>query len=284
MTDDMARLAVNGVELAWREQGSGPGPTLVLLHGYTGSSHDFSLHVDALAEHRRVVVLDQRGHGRSTKLGDVSGYSMELLVQDLIAFIDAVGDGPVDLLGHSMGGMVSFGAVLERPDLIDSLILMDTSAWSFLPENEEIRQLVMDFMAGFDPARGVPSTLSMGGPEEALIEAATPAEWRAEKDAIFAGMDAYAIKALGSAILGSDGVTSVRDRLGEITCVTTVLVGEHDHPLVDQAPEVAARVGQGHLNVIAGAYHSPQLTHAAQWRAGVEAHLDRAHEAAHAHD
>ena len=58
-----------------------------------------------------------------------------------------------------------------------------------------------------------------------------------------------------------------------ITCPTTVIAGEHDHPLIDQAPELAAEVADGRLTVIPGAYHSPQLTHAAAWRAAVEEHL-----------
>ena len=56
----------------------------------------------------------------------------------------------------------------------------------------------------FDPAGGMPAALSLGGPEDELIAAAVPAEWQEEKDAIFAGMDAYAVKALGSALLDRD--------------------------------------------------------------------------------
>ena len=48
----------------------------------------------------------------------------------------------------------------------------------------------------------MPTSLSLGGPEDTLIEAATPAVWRKEKDAIFAGMDPYAVKALGAALMG----------------------------------------------------------------------------------
>ena len=79
-------------------------PTLVLCHGFTGSSLDFSLEVDALAADRRVVTLDQRGHGHSTRTGRLEGYAIEQLSADLTAFLEAVGEGPVDLLGHSMGG------------------------------------------------------------------------------------------------------------------------------------------------------------------------------------
>ena len=62
--------------------------------------------------------------------------------------------------------------------------------------------MVHGWIDAFDPARGMPATFSLGGPEDALIEARTPAGWQKEKDAIFAGMDAYAVKALGIALMG----------------------------------------------------------------------------------
>jgi pimeloyl-ACP methyl ester carboxylesterase len=268
---------VNGVDLAWSEQGSSPAgtPTLVLCHGFTGSSHDFALEVDALAADRRVVTLDHRGHGHSTKTGHLDGYTIDQLSADLEGLLDTVGEGPVDLLGHSMGGRVVMGLVLARPDLVHSLVLMDTSAWSFLPSDKEIRALVHGFINSFDPAGGMPTTMSMGGPEDVLIEEQTPAEWRKEKDAIFAGMDAYAVKALGGALMGdvADDDTSLRVKLPLIACPTTVIVGEHDHPLVDQGPALADEVADGRLTVIPGAYHSPQLTHASAWRTAVRDHL-----------
>src|SRR5271156_7002798 len=87
---------VNGVDLSWSERGRSPvgTPTLVLCHGYTGSALDFSLVVDALAADRRVVTLDQRGHGHSTKTGQLDGYTLDQLSADLTAFVEAAGEGP----------------------------------------------------------------------------------------------------------------------------------------------------------------------------------------------
>lgn len=270
-------IRVNGVDLAWSERGTAsPGtPTLVLVHGFTGSSHDFALQVDALAERRRVVVLDHRGHGHSTKVGTLEGYDIEQLSRDLATFLEAVGNGPVDLLGHSMGGRVVMTMAVQRPELVRSLILMDTSAWSFQPDDEKLRTMVRDYITAFDPSGGMPSALSMGGPEDDLIAAAVPAWWQQEKDAIFAGMDAYAVKGLGMELWTEipDGDGSLRSRLRSITCPTTVVVGEHDHPLVGQAPTLASEVADGHFIVIDGAYHSPQLTHPEEWRSAVETHL-----------
>jgi 3-oxoadipate enol-lactonase len=268
---------VHGVDLSWSERGNGE-PALVLCHGYTGSSHDWALQVDELARRRRVLTYDHRGHGSSTKVGSLEGYTIAQLAEDLAAFLDAVGGGPVDLLGHSMGGRVVMTMVLERPDLVRSLILMDTSAWSFQPPDEEIRAMVHQFIDSFDPTGGMPTDFSLEGPEDKLVEITVPPEWKQEKDGITAGMDAYALKGLGLELWADaeEGPDSLRSRLHAITCVLTVIVGEHDHPLVDQAPALAAEVADGQLVVIEGAYHSPQLTHPAEWRAAVEAHLTRA--------
>ncbi|HEY1445587.1 MAG TPA: alpha/beta hydrolase [Acidimicrobiales bacterium] len=278
MTQTVAQsLSVNGIELAWSDRGSGAAgtPPLVLVHGFTGSSHDFALVADDLAVDRRVVLLDQRGHGHATKTGGLEGYTIDQLVSDLAAFLDALGDGPVDLLGHSMGGRVAMGLVLSRPDLVSTLVLMDTSAWSFLPPDDSIRQLVKAWIESFDPAKGMPESMSLGSPEDLLIEERMPVSWQKEKNTTFAGMDAYAVKAFGMALMAdvAEGEASLRAELPSITCPTTVIAGEHDHPLVDQAPELADLVANGRLAVIEGAYHSPQLTHPEDWKNAVRAHL-----------
>ncbi len=272
------RVALNGVELAWGEWGTGGGVPLVLCHGFTGGAIDFSLQIPALAERRRVIALDQRGHGRSTKTGEAgaASYTVAQLADDLCVFLDLVAGEPVDLLGHSMGGLVVMTAVLRRPDLVHSLVLMDTSAWAFLPEDDGLRTLVHNFMAKFDPARGMPRRID-GSPEDALIRTTTPEDWQARRDALYLGMDAWAYKALGSELMADDAGAPVAGSLASITCPVTVLVGEHDHPLVDQAPALSAAVAHGRLAVIPGAYHSPQLTHPDEWRAALEEHLAVVH-------
>jgi pimeloyl-ACP methyl ester carboxylesterase len=87
--------------------------------------------------------------------------------------------------------------------------------------------------------------------------------------------DPVALRELGWQLFGEVAPT-MRPRLGEIRVPVTVLVGSEDHPLVDQAPDLAAEVGDGELVVIDGAYHSPQLTHPAEWLAAIEGHLARA--------
>lgn len=266
------RFAVNGVELAWDEWGTEhAGPPLVLCHGFSGSSYDFSLEIDALATDRRVVVVDHRGHGLSTKTHDLASYSVGQLTADFVTFLDELVGGPIDLLGHSMGGRIALGALLDQPHLIRSLVLMDTSAWSFQPVDPELLAMMQGFIASFDPARGLPDPSLYRGPEDDLIEAATPEDWQARRRELMSDFDPYAFKALGTELFNSASL-SVRGRLREISCPVTVLVGELDHPFIDQAPDLAAAV-EGGVVVIDGAYHSPQLTHQERWLEAVNGHL-----------
>ena len=84
-TPSAETFRVNGIDLVWSERGSGPAmtPTLVLCHGFTGSALDFSLVAEGLAADRRVVTLDQRGHGHFPKTGHLDGYTLEQLSADL---------------------------------------------------------------------------------------------------------------------------------------------------------------------------------------------------------
>jgi pimeloyl-ACP methyl ester carboxylesterase len=266
------RVSVNDVELAWDEWGDGPGTPLLLVHGYTGAAHDFALQVEPLAEHRRVITLDLRGHGSSTKVGRLDAYSLVQMRADVAAFVDAVVQQPVDLLGHSMGGYLMAWLTVERPDLVASLILMDTSGWAFgRPEDTAPFRA---FLTAFDPATS-PMPVSPPGPETALVEATTSQEWRDAKVSAELAVDPFAFKALGLELLGGQ-VPSVKPHLGAVTIPVTVLAGSEDHPFVDQAAELAGAFADAELVIIEGAYHSPQLTHQEQWRAVIERHLERA--------
>jgi pimeloyl-ACP methyl ester carboxylesterase len=264
-------VTVNGVDLVYRRWGAAVGRPLVLCHGFSGGMIDFALQVDALSAHRPVIALDQRGHGEAAKLRDVNAYSLDLLTADLVAVLDQVADRPVDLLGHSMGGRVALAAALQRPDLIRSLILMDTSAWSFQSEDAVTRELVAGFLTAYDPVAGLPELL-LDGPEEELILRNVTPEWLADRQKHRLGLDPFAIKALGVELFESASL-SLRDRLIEITCPVTVICGALDQPYIGQAPALVAELTSARLVVIEGAYHSPQLTHPEEWRAAVNSHF-----------
>lgn len=267
------RYEVPGFSLAWDSWGDAPGPPLVLLHGYTGSVHDFALHIDALAQHRRVFAIEHRGHGRSSGSSDPSTYTVDHIVDDTLAWVHDVvapGDEPLDLLGHSMGGRVALRFALARRDLLRSLILMDTTAWAFGDEDAEWRSTAVEFLQSIQPGQ-VPPRVPRSA-EDDLLDATVPQAWLDEKWRIRDSMDPMAQRALGVQLF-DDQLERVDHRLGDVPCPTTVIAGELDEPYVSHAPRLATSIPGAELVMIGGAYHSPQLTHPEEWLAAVEGHL-----------
>ena len=126
----MPFASVNEIELYYEvtdftRPWEGKPETLVLLHGLHGHLGWWNwFQVAPLAQHLRVITLDQRGHGRSFK--PAAGYTVEQLANDLIALLERLNSGPVHLCGASLGGMVTLQTALVRPDLVRSLILVDS--------------------------------------------------------------------------------------------------------------------------------------------------------------
>ncbi len=261
---------VDGFTLAWDEWGNGDGPPLVLLHGFSGSTHDFALHIPGLAEHRRVLAIDHRGHGRSTNSLDEATYTVDHILDDVIDWLAHTVDGPVDLLGHSMGGRVALGFALARRDLLHSLILMDTTAWRFGIDDPALSEMIVGYFASITADTPMNEGPTTG--ETPLIDSATPADWQARKAELSAAFDPMACRALGLALFNNE-IQPVDHLLGDIDAPVTVIAGEHDDPYVHHAHAMADGVVNGRCVIIDGAYHSPQLTHQNEWRAAVDAHL-----------
>jgi len=254
-------VRVNEVELAYDVVGA--GPPFVLMHGFTGSSLDWTDVVDALATQRTVVTFDHRGHGESTNTGDEATYTLTQLTDDFTAFVDALDLAPFDLLGHSMGGVVVMRYALAHPERVRSLILMDTSA------RPATRNRAF-FRTGIELVR----SKGMG----ALYEVVHPFLGNGERadelrDRVrtkFEQMDPAAFCAFGDALLTYE---SLVPELPGIAVPTTVIVGEHDAGLRKGADELAAIIPGAVLRVIPAAMHSPQDENREAWLDAVQAHL-----------
>ncbi|MFE3406944.1 alpha/beta fold hydrolase [Streptomyces mirabilis] len=119
---DHRTVDVGGVRLVCQVWGQESAAPLVLLHALGEDSTDWGEVVPAFARGRRVYALDLRGHGRSDWPGE---YSLELMRADVLRFLDVLGLGTVDLIGHSMGGVVAYLLAQERPERVSRLVLED---------------------------------------------------------------------------------------------------------------------------------------------------------------
>lgn len=108
----------------------GSGPLLVCHPGGPGLHPDYLAPLEALSTYRTVVTLHPRGTGRSPKPSVRGAYDLTEYVTDLISWIEQETDGgPVDLLGHSHGGIVSILVAIQRPDMVRRLVLLATPAY-----------------------------------------------------------------------------------------------------------------------------------------------------------
>ena len=105
----------------------GNGKPLVIVHGGPGASHDYFLpYLLPLARSHRIVFIDERGSGKSEKLEDPSGYTVEAMVEDVESVRTALDLGKIDLLGHSYGGVLAQAYALKYQENLEHLILCST--------------------------------------------------------------------------------------------------------------------------------------------------------------
>lgn len=127
----------DGVDIHYVTEGSPPlgdAPTVVLLHGSMFNTNTWNEVMSAFGASWHVVAYDQVPYGFSEKLieGDWSErnpYTTQSAVDQLFAFLDAIGAGDVVLVGNSFGGVLAAQAALAEPDRVEALVLVDAAVY-----------------------------------------------------------------------------------------------------------------------------------------------------------
>src|SRR5882762_11624195 len=119
----MQTLQVNGYDMAFLDVGK--GPPLVCVHGSLCDFRVWSSVLGPLSRKHRVIAVSLRHFFPEHWNGVGDTYSIAQHVADMIAFIEKFGAGPVDLMGHSRGGHISFRVAQRRPELLRRLILAE---------------------------------------------------------------------------------------------------------------------------------------------------------------
>jgi pimeloyl-ACP methyl ester carboxylesterase len=117
-------LKVNGLSLHYLDWGPPEAPPVVLLHGITGHARVWDHLAERLVPGRRVLVLDQRGHGDSDPAPD-DDYRVATMADDLAAFAGSLGLDRFALLGHSMGGRVALQYAAGHAARLERLVVVD---------------------------------------------------------------------------------------------------------------------------------------------------------------
>ena len=121
----MPTIHANDLDIAYERLGA--GPPLVLLHAASSLGRvDFAAQIPHLASAFALVLPDARGHGR-TQWDPEAGFDAGMLVDDLEAFVDAIGIDTFHLMGFSMGGLTALGFAVREPERIRTLVVAAVS-------------------------------------------------------------------------------------------------------------------------------------------------------------
>ncbi len=125
------------VRLHYVDEGPPDAPPTLFVHGNPTWSYMWRRPIAELSTRgRRCVAFDHMGFGRSDKPPYLSGYSLQVHIDNALALIDQLDLRDVTLVVHDWGGPIGLGALLQRADRLRALVLINTWAWelpSFLP-------------------------------------------------------------------------------------------------------------------------------------------------------
>lgn len=124
VSNQVGYAEVNGIELFFRVYGE--GAPLLLIHGGLSDSSVWQNQIAALAEHHQVIVADSRGQGRSTRTADPITY--DLMADDYIKLLDALGIQQAALVGWSDGGIIGLDIAIHHPERLTRLFVQAANA------------------------------------------------------------------------------------------------------------------------------------------------------------
>ncbi len=136
-------IAVDGLNIAYREAGLPGNPKLVLLHGFPSSSHQYRNLVPALADRFHVLAPDYPGFGLSDRPDPATWpYTFDRLAQVIGRFLERKGFDRFGLFVQDYGGPVGFRIITRRPELLEWLVIQNSNAYE------------VGFTAAWDGLRG----------------------------------------------------------------------------------------------------------------------------------
>jgi pimeloyl-ACP methyl ester carboxylesterase len=220
-------------EIAYLDVGA--GEPVVLVHGFASTKEANWVApgwVDTLGRAgRRVIALDNRGHGASTKLYDPARYDSAIMAQDVRALMDHLGVARADVMGYSMGARIAAFLALADPDRVRALVLGG---------------LGIRLVEGV----GLPDSIALALEAPSVAQVSDP---QARAFRTFAELTKSDLKALAACIRGSRQTLS-REEVGRIAAPALIAVGTTD-VIAGSAHELAALMRHARALDIPGRDH-----------------------------
>lgn len=215
----------------------------------------------ALSTNYQVVTYDHRGQGKSEVTE--SGYDMDSLYEDAVQLIEKLNLGKVHFGGLSMGGFVAMRLAARRPDLVKSVILMETSA---LPEPFTFKYNLLKSVVNIFGVKSVTKPVMKIMFGDTFLNDPNRAE---EKQEWIAELQKNK-KSITKAVTGVIERKSVENELKNIKCPTLILVGTEDKATIPEKAEfIASKIPQSKLIYIQNGGHTASIEEPQQYNKAI---------------
>lgn len=239
---------LNTIDLAYAE--AGQGDPLLLIHGLGGSRADWELQTPVMTPYFRVVTPDLRGHGLSAK--PAGPYRIGLMAADVAALLRRIEARPAHVVGLSLGGAVAQQLTLDAPELVRSLVLVNTAA-RFMSAGWRkrlmgVRRFAATYLGGMqavaeDVAQQLFPRLEQAALRSEAVQRLTANDPRAYRDSLLAVARFNA-----------------EEGLAAIGCPTLVVSGDHDYVVPTAAKKrLAEQIPHSRLVVIPHSGHATPM-------------------------
>lgn len=170
-THEMIKLKSSGMSLHYVSKGVPNQPMILFLHGFLECWYSWRNQMKHFSKNYRVVAIDQRGYGLSSKAPFVYDYRIEALAGDVADVIEQLGYESCVLVGHDMGGMVAWATAMLYPHLVEKLVVLNCPHPLAFRQDITVPQVRRSWYMFFSQVPAIPE-LSLLADDLAMIDEA----------------------------------------------------------------------------------------------------------------
>lgn len=262
----------DGLRIGVRDIGSNRSdPPLLLLHGFSGSSHSWGEPLLArLSAGRRLIAVDLPGHGESDVPAEAGRFAFAAIVADLADLLDTLEVATAVWIGYSMGGRLALGAGLFVPDRVSRLVLESASPGLATESERAERRLSDELLARRIESNGIGAFVNEWETQPLFMsQRRLPKTDRAELRRRRMGNRPVALAACLRG-LGTGMQPSLWSALEHVSVPTLLIAGHEDPKFVHTNERMLEALPDARLEVVANAGHTVHLEQPDAWESAVE--------------